>query len=40
MVFAFMAYKAHFTGKASALVEKALEFRLWSCTWSACPTSR
>ena len=28
MVFAFMAYKAHFTGKASALVEKALEFRL------------
>lgn len=28
MVFAFMAYKANFTGKASTLVEKALEFRL------------
>ena len=28
MVFAFMAYKAQFTGKASTLVEKALEFRL------------
>ena len=28
MVFAFMAYKTHFTGKASTLVEKALEFRL------------
>jgi hypothetical protein len=28
MVFAFMAYKMHFTGKASTLVEKALEFRL------------
>ena len=28
MVFAFMAYKAHFTAKASTLVEKALEFRL------------
>ena len=28
MIFAFMAYKMHFTGKASALVEKALEFRL------------
>ena len=28
MVFAFMAYKQHFTTKASALVEKALEFRL------------
>ncbi len=28
MVFAFMAYKAHFTGKASLLVEKMLELRL------------
>jgi ATP-binding cassette, subfamily B, bacterial CvaB/MchF/RaxB len=28
MIFAFMAYKAQFTGKASTLVEKALEFRL------------
>ena len=28
MIFAFMAYKAHFTAKASTLVEKALEFRL------------
>jgi ATP-binding cassette subfamily B protein RaxB len=28
MIFAFMAYKMHFTGKASVLVEKALEFRL------------
>jgi ATP-binding cassette subfamily B protein RaxB len=28
MIFAFMAYKMQFTGKASALVEKALEFRL------------
>jgi ATP-binding cassette subfamily B protein RaxB len=28
MIFAFMAYKMHFTGKASTLVEKALEFRL------------
>jgi len=28
MIFAFMAYKGNFTGKASALVEKALEFRL------------
>jgi ATP-binding cassette subfamily B protein RaxB len=28
MVFAFMSYKSHFTGKASLLVEKALEFRL------------
>lgn len=28
MVFAFMAYKAHFIAKSSALVEKALEFRL------------
>ncbi len=28
MIFAFMAYKMHFTDKASALVEKVLEFRL------------
>jgi ATP-binding cassette subfamily B protein RaxB len=28
MIFAFMAYKMHFTSKASALVEKVLEFRL------------
>ncbi|MDI3308259.1 MAG: peptidase domain-containing ABC transporter [Acetobacteraceae bacterium] len=28
MIFAFMAYKTQFTGKASTLVEKALEFRL------------
>jgi ATP-binding cassette subfamily B protein RaxB len=28
MIFAFMAYKQNFTGKASALVEKVLEFRL------------
>src|SRR3712207_8756898 len=28
MIFAFMAYKMQFTGKASTLVEKALEFRL------------
>ena len=28
MIFAFMAYRSHFTGKASTLVEKALEFRL------------
>jgi len=28
MIFAFMAYKTHFTEKASALVEKVLEFRL------------
>lgn len=28
MVFAFMAYKAHFTAKASGLVEQAIEFRL------------
>jgi ATP-binding cassette, subfamily B, bacterial CvaB/MchF/RaxB len=28
MIFAFMSYKTHFTGKASTLVEKALEFRL------------
>jgi ATP-binding cassette subfamily B protein RaxB len=28
MVFAFLAYKAHFTGKASLLVEKMLELRL------------
>lgn len=28
MIFAFMAYKANFTGKASALVEKAIEFRM------------
>lgn len=28
MIFAFMAYKMHFTSKASTLVEKALEFRL------------
>jgi ATP-binding cassette subfamily B protein RaxB len=28
MVYAFLAYKSHFTGKASALVERALEFRL------------
>jgi ATP-binding cassette subfamily B protein RaxB len=28
MIFAFMAYKMNFTGKASTLVEKALEFRL------------
>ncbi|MCB4822965.1 peptidase domain-containing ABC transporter [Roseicella aerolata] len=28
MIFAFMAYKSNFIGKASALVEKALEFRL------------
>ncbi|MBK1660821.1 peptidase domain-containing ABC transporter [Paracraurococcus ruber] len=28
MIFAFMAYKQNFTGKASALVEKLLEFRL------------
>jgi ATP-binding cassette subfamily B protein RaxB len=28
MVFAFMAYKAHFISKSTALVEKALEFRL------------
>ena len=28
MIFAFMAYKQHFTTKASELVEKAIEFRL------------
>lgn len=28
MIFAFMAYKAQFTAKASTLIEKALEFRL------------
>jgi ATP-binding cassette subfamily B protein RaxB len=28
MVFAFMAYKSHFISKSTALVEKALEFRL------------
>lgn len=28
MIFAFMSYKSNFTGKASLLVEKALEFRL------------
>ncbi|MBL6078112.1 peptidase domain-containing ABC transporter [Belnapia sp. T18] len=28
MIFAFMAYKMNFTGKASTLVEKVLEFRL------------
>jgi ABC-type bacteriocin/lantibiotic exporter with double-glycine peptidase domain len=28
MVFAFMSYRQHFTDKAVALVEKALEFRL------------
>ena len=28
MIFAFMAYKTNFSGKASALVEKAIEFRL------------
>lgn len=28
MIFAFMAYKRHFTGKASALVERAIEFRM------------
>ena len=28
MIFAFMVYKTNFSGKASALVEKAIEFRL------------
>ena len=28
MIFTFMAYKANFVGKASTLVERALEFRL------------
>jgi len=30
MIFAFMAYKTNFTNKASALVEKAIEFRMLS----------
>jgi ATP-binding cassette subfamily B protein RaxB len=40
MVFAFMAYKMHFTGKASTLVEKRWSSACWTCTSSACPTSR